>query len=229
MSVGKEGSQEQVRGNAAKAAGPSRTELLDRGTEIVSAILLGLVTIATAWSGYQSARWGGVQSTKYSEASALRVESTRASALAGQQTQIDVALFSNWLNAYADGNQPLEEFYRERFREEFTPAFEAWLATKPAQNPEAPPSPFAMPEYQLAATQQSQDLELQASKTFDEGKAANQQSDDYILNAVILASVLFLGGIAPRFGWLPVRLAIIVVAVVFLGLGLYNIATYPIY
>jgi hypothetical protein len=222
MSVGKGSNQEQVQENA------SRAELVDRWTEIVSAILLGLVTIATAWSGYQSARWGGVQSTKYSEASALRVESTRASTQAGQQTQIDVALFSNWLNAYADENQPLEEFYRERFRAEFMPAFEAWVASEPAQNPEAPPSPFALPEYQLAATQQSQDLERQASETFEEGKAANQQSDDYILNAVILASVLFLAGIAPRFDWLPIRLAVIFVALIFLGLGLYNIITYPI-
>jgi hypothetical protein len=228
MSAGKEGNQEQVQGDASGAAGPGRAGLLDRWTEIVSVILLGLVTIATAWSGYQSARWGGVQSTKYSEASALRVESTRASTLAGQQTQIDVALFSNWLNAYADENQPLEEFYRERFRAEFAPAFEAWLTTEPTQNPEAPPSPFAMPEYQLAATQQSEDLERQASETFEEGKAANQQSDDYILNAVILASVLFLAGIAPRFDWLPVRVVVIVVALVVLGLGLYNIATYPI-
>lgn len=229
MSAGKEGNQEQVQGDASRAAGPGRAKLLDRWTEIASAILLGLVTIATAWSGYQSARWGGVQSTRYSEASALRVESTRASTLAGQQTQIDVALFSNWLNAYADENQPLEEFYRERFRAEFTPAFEAWLATEPARNPEAPPSPFAMPEYQLAATQQSEDLERQASETFEKGKAANQQSDDYILNAVILASVLFLAGIAPRFDWLPVRVVVIVFALVVLGLGLYNIATYPIY
>jgi hypothetical protein len=228
MSTRAQHHQESVPGEASEATGPSRAELINRWTEIVSAVLLGLVTIATAWSGYQSARWGGVQSTKYSEASALRVESTRASTQAGQQTQIDVALFSNWLNAYADENQPLEEFYRERFREEFVPAFEAWLATQPAQNPEAPPSPFAMPEYQLAASQLSEELEQQASATFEEGKAANQQSDDYILNAVILASVLFLAGIAPRFDWLPVRIAVIVVAVVFMGLGLYNIATYPI-
>jgi hypothetical protein len=140
-----------------------------------------------------------------------------------------VALFSTWLNAYADGNQPLEEFYRERFRAEFQPAFQAWLVTEPAKNPEAPPSPFAMPEYQLAATQDSQDLEQQASETFDEGKAANQQSDDYILNAVYLASVLFLAGIAPRFSWLPVRVAIVVIALVLLGVGFYNLATYPIY
>ena len=221
--------REQLQTEASPKAKLGRAELLDRWTEILSAIMLGLVAMATAWSGYQSARWGGVQSTKYSEAGALRVESTRASALAGQQTQIDVGLFSNWLNAYADENLPLEEFYRERFRPEFMPAFKAWLATKPVQNPEAPSSPFAMPEYQLAATQQAEDLEQQASATFDEGKAANQQSDDYILNAVILASVLFLAGIAPRFDWLPVRVVIIVVAFLLLALGAYNLLTYPIH
>jgi hypothetical protein len=224
-----EENREQLQTEASPKAKLGRAELLDRWTEILSAIMLGLVAMATAWSGYQSARWGGVQSTKYSEAGALRVESTRASALAGQQTQIDVGLFSNWLNAYADENLPLEEFYRERFRAEFIPAFNAWLATKPVQNPEAPSSPFAMPEYQLAATQQAEDLEQQASATFDEGKAANQQSDDYILNAVILASVLFLAGIAPRFDWLPVRVVIIVVAFLLLVLGAYNLVTYPIY
>jgi len=228
MSAHQEENQGQVQTEASHGAGPSRTELLERWTEILSALMLGLVAMATAWSGYQSARWGGVQSTKYSEASALRVESTRASTLAGQQMQIDVGLFANWINAFADENEPLESFYRERFREEFMPAFEAWLATDPANNPEAPSSPFVMPEYQLAASQQAQDLEQRAADTFEEGKEANQQSDDYILNAVILASVLFLAGIAPRFEWLPVRVVIIVIAFVLLGLGVYNIVTYPI-
>ena len=229
MAEFKEETREQLQTEAWPKAKLSRAELLDRWTEIVSAIMLGLVAMATAWSGYQSARWGGVQSTKYSEASALRVESTRASTLAGQQTQIDVALFSNWINAFASEDEPLEAFYRERFRAEFLPAFDAWLATKPANNPEAPSSPFAMPEYRLAATQQSQDLEQQASETFEEGKAANQQSDDYILNAVILASVLFFAGIAPRFDWLPVRVAVVIVALALLILGAYNLAAYPVY
>lgn len=224
-----EENREQLQTEVSPKASPSRTELLERWTEILSAALLGLVAIATAWSGYQSARWGGVQSTKYSEASALRVESTRASTMAGQQTQLDVGLFSNWVNAYANENESLEQFYRERFRTEFMPAFEAWLATKPAENPEAPSSPFVMPEYRLEATQQAEALEQQASGTFQEGREANQQSDDYILNAVILASVLFLAGIAPRFDWLPVRVVVVVVAIVLLGIGLYNIATYPIF
>lgn len=221
--------QEQLAPQASPKPSLSRADLLDRWTEIISAVMLGLVAMATAWSGYQSARWGGVQSTKYSEASALRVESTRASTLAGQQTQIDVALFSNWINAYAEENEPLEAFYRERFRAEFVPPFEAWLATEPANNPDAPTSPFAMPEYQLAAARQAQDLEQQAADTFEEGRAANQRSDDYILNAVILASVLFFAGIAPRFDWLPVRVMVVVAALALLVIGIYNIATYPVW
>jgi hypothetical protein len=40
--------------------------------------------------------------------------------------------------------------------------------------------------------------------------------------------VLFLGGIASRFDWLPVRVAVIVAGLILLGIGLYNIAVYPV-
>ena len=36
--------------------------------------------------------------------------------------------------------------YRERFRAEFKPAFEAWLKLDPENNPDTP-SPFALPEH----------------------------------------------------------------------------------
>jgi hypothetical protein len=206
----------------------SRPERIERWTEILLAVMLGAVTLATAWSGYQSARWGGVQSIRFGQAGALRTESTRASTQGGQQTQIDVAIFSNWINAYADKNEALVTFYQERFRDEFKPAFEAWLATDPANDPNAPASPFAMPEYQLAKLQEAEQLELDAEENFEEGRQANQQSDDYILNAVILASVLFLSGIASRFDWLPVRIAIIVAALLLLAMGVYNIVVYPV-
>lgn len=208
--------------------GPSPIELVERWTEILSALILGLVAIATAWSGYQSARWGGEQATKYKEAGSLRVDSTGASILAGQQMQIDIVLFSNWVDAFANENARLEAFYRERFRAEFVPAFEAWVATDPENNPEAPPSPFAMTEYQLAASQQAEDLERKAEDVAREGTEANERSDQYVLNTVILASVLFFAGIAPRFDWLPVRAVVIAVALILLVLGLYNIATYPV-
>lgn len=214
--------------NAEPAQALTRGELVDRWIELLLAVMLGAVTLATAWSGYQAARWGGTQSILFSQAGASRTESMRAITLGGQQAQVDIGMFSNWINAYAGENEALTAFYEKRFRDEFQSAFEAWLATDPANNPNAPDTPFEMPEYQPAKFEEAAQLELDAEATFEEGRAANQQADDYILNAVILASVLFLSGIVTRFDWLPVRVAVIVAALVLLGLGLYNIVVYPI-
>lgn len=207
---------------------PTRFDRWEPAAEIIATILLAIATLATAWSGYQSARWGGVQSTSYSQAGALRTESTRASTQAGQQAQVDIGLFTNWINAFATENMELANFYQQRFRVEFKPAFEAWLATDPASNPDAPPSPFSMPEYQLSKLQESEQLQADAAAKFAEGEAANQTGDNYILNTVILASVLFLGGIASKFKAMAARWVIIVISLVILGFGLFNLFTYPI-
>ena len=71
--------------------------------------------------------------------------------MANRQGQIDVALFTQWVDAYVREETELADFYRGRFRDEFKPAFQAWVATEPRTNPDAPLSPFAMPEYKLAA------------------------------------------------------------------------------
>ena len=206
----------------------SRAQRFERWSETISAILLGLVTIATAWSGYQAARWGGEQSTLYTDALSLMIDSTRAATEANQLIQVDIALFLNFVNAYSAGNEDLATFYYERFRPEARPAIDAWLATQPRSNPEAPPGPFQMLEYRVSLAEQAVQLEEEAANLFERGKAANEHSDDYVLNAVLLASVLFLAGIAPRFDWQPLVVVILVAAAFLLVLGLYNLSTLPI-
>jgi hypothetical protein len=142
--------------------------------------------------------------------------------------QLDIGKLTRWIEAWANDNEELATFYRERFRDEFAPAFEAWLALDPANNPDAPDSPFGMPEHKLRLGEAADRLEREAEADFAEVRAANQRSDDYIFNAVILASVLFLAGIATRFDLPPVRVAIIVVALILLTLGLYNLDIYPV-
>jgi hypothetical protein len=142
--------------------------------------------------------------------------------------QLDVGMFTRWVEAWAGDNEKLANFYQERFRGEFADAFEGWMALDPANNPGAPDSPFGMIEYKVSHAEEADRLEREAEAKFAEGEAANQQSDDYILNAVILASVLFLAGIATRFDWLPVRVAISIAALVLLAWGLYNLAIYPV-
>jgi hypothetical protein len=207
---------------------PTRWDRWEPVAEVIATIVLALATIATAWSGYQAARWGGVQSTSYSQAGALRTESTRSSTQAGQIGQVDIGLFANWINAFATDNQELATFYQERFRDDFNIAFEAWLATNPRNTPEAPDTPFSMPEYRISQAEDAARLETEAEEMFAAGSEANQTSDDYILNTVILASVLFLGGLVSRFKAMAARWVIIVFSLAILAYGLYNILTYPI-
>lgn len=130
--------------------------------EVVSAVLLSVAALAIAWSGYQASRWTGEQAKAFSRANAARVESTRWSNLANTQTEIDVATFTQWVDAYARNETMLADFYRKRFRPEFKPAVEAWIASRPLQNPEAPLTPFATPQYRLAARAESERLEAKA-------------------------------------------------------------------
>jgi hypothetical protein len=147
---------------------------------------------------------------------------------ASQMQGIDVGLFTNWLNAYAAGSTELETFYRERFRAEFKPAFEAWLKSQPRRNPNAAPSPFHLPEYRLALHDKAARLEEEATQISQDARAAAQQSDDYMVNDVILATVLFFVGIDQQIKWLPPRVTILVLAAILCLIGLYNIVIYGV-
>ena len=141
-----------------------------RWLELVSTVLLALATVATAWAAYQSRQWTGEQAQAYSHATATRIAENRASAVANRQAQIDVATFIHWVDAHAQHNAALADFYQARFRDEFKPAFAAWLATKPFENPRAPPTPFAMPQYRLKALQEADQMESTAAVASERGE-----------------------------------------------------------
>lgn len=166
--------------------------------EIFSTLLLALATVATAWSGYQASRWSGEQSIAFSESNAARVESTRLSTRAGQEVQIDLALFTQWLDAYARDETKLVDFYEKRFRDEFEPAFEAWLATNPRTNAKAPLSPFAMPQYTLESQVEADRLSAEAEAAGQLARRNNQRSDNYVLCVVLFAASLFFAGISTK-------------------------------
>lgn len=197
-----------------------------RGLEIYAATLLGLASIVAAWSSYQAARWGGEQSTQYSRASAMRVESTRASAGADALKAIDIATFSAWIDAYATGAADLQNFYEERMRPEFRPAFEAWVEAQRSGDPIAP-TPFQLDSYHLALTIEAAEMAEQAETTFASGQVANERSDAYVLNVVFLATVLFLAGIAQQFDWVRLQMVLLGVGTLLLAVGVYNIIALP--
>jgi hypothetical protein len=206
----------------------TQAEHIDRWIEIVTAIMLGVVALATAWSGYQAARWGSVQATKYAQANALRLEASRDSTLGGQNRLYDLTLTNNWINAYFQGNMQLANIYEARFRPEFLPVFKAWLALNPFHNPSAPSGPLFMPQYKIALDDQATQLDNQADNTFNEGQEALEHSDAYVLNIVFLATVLFFTAIAGRFEWNVIKAVILALALALLLFGIYRLVTNPI-
>jgi hypothetical protein len=189
-----------------------------RRIEVATTVLLALAAVATAWASYQSSRWHGKQAEAQSLSVAKRVESTRASGVANRQAQIDVATFTQWVNAYAEGNMRLADFYRKRFRSEFKPAVEAWIATRPLKNPRAPLTPFAMPEYKLAASGEADRLEAEAGSASQRVQRYIQRADNYTLCVVLFAASLFFAGISTRLRTRTAQVAILVLGwVLFLG------------
>ncbi len=200
----------------------------DRRIELLVTILLAIATVATAWSSYQSARWSGVQTINFSRANAARVESTAQSTLAGQQTQLDVATFIAWTGAYAANDTTLSDFYFKRFRAEFKPAVDAWAATRPLKNPAAPLTPFAMPQYRLAAQGKAQALTRTAEAATAEAKVDNQRSDNYVLAVVLFASALFFAGISTKLDAMRSRVTIVALGYTLFFGTLIWLATFPV-
>jgi hypothetical protein len=58
-----------------------------------------------------------------------------------------------------EGNNDLVALYERRFRDEFKPAFEAWLRDDPLNNPQAIPSPLLEKQYVLADAVKAENLE----------------------------------------------------------------------
>jgi len=195
--------------------------------EIVEALMLAMVAIATAWSGYQVALWDGLQQERYGQSTKLRVQAQGLLTTGGQERIYDSLTFAEWLKASASGNQKIAQLFERRFRPEYRVAFEAWLKTDPLNNPNAPAGPMLMAEYHNARLAESAKLEDEASELFEQGTKARGTSDNYVRVTVLLATVLLLTAISQRFKTHQVRVGLAVVAMLLLCLPIWRITHLP--
>ena len=208
-------------------AHPGRERARVQLVELVEAILLAIVAVATAWGGYQAARWDGRQAELYGRASTTRSEADQALTLGGQQRLLDVTTFNTWIEAHNQGRRDLAALYERRFSPEFKRAFDAWIALDPFSNPEVPPGPGFMPEYVNPLLEEGARLNDEADRTFDEGTSARHEADEYIRTTVVLATILFLLALSQRFRLREVRIGVLVVALLLMLYGLVEILSLP--
>ncbi len=195
--------------------------------ELVEAIVLSLVAVLTAWSGYQAARWGSEQAILHGRSSRLRVEAQAHEVVANQAKQYDAATVTSWIEAEARGDKRLAAFYERRLLPEFVPAFEAWKKTDPLNNPSAPAGPAKMPEYHDVLGDRSAGENNEATEVFEKGTHAREVSDQYIRATVGLATVLFLTAMGQRFRSLRIRAALMGITLLILCVPLWHILTLP--
>jgi len=201
---------------------------VERAMEIVEGIVLAVVAVATAWSGYQAAVWEGRQAHAYGVSTQDGRLATQSSNLAEQQRLYDTQTFNFWLTAQSDGYKQTAAMFAKRFRAEYRPAFAAWLATDPFHNPDAPAGPIVMPQYHNAEQAHALRYELLSEVEFDRGTRARENGDRYVRTTVLFATVLFLTAIAQRFRVRGVRVGILALSTALLTFSLYFVITYPV-
>jgi hypothetical protein len=195
--------------------------------EIVEVSLLAVVAVATAWTGFQAAKWDGRQSVRYGESSRLRFEADAASTRGGQEIVADSAGFTAWLQAHSEDNAELMREMERRFTPDYKAAFDAWLETDPFTNASAPAGPAYMPGYVNPDIEESKRLNAEASHAFEEGTEARETGEQYVRNTVLFASVLFLVALAQRQKARGARLAANGIAVGLLVFTMVSVVSLP--
>jgi len=212
--------------NQVRENGPSSQSRFE-AIEIIEAAILALVAVATAWSGYQAAKWAGNRAEQYANASRLRVTAEGLATLAGQERIYDSDTFNSWLAAKLDAKSLTAEFFERRFRDEYRPAFAAWMKRDPFNNAQAPPGPIFMPDYHNANHEQFLRLNKQAVEMADHGTKSGETGDNYVRITVLLATVLLITAIGQRFHFKAVRVVFMILAFFLLCLPLVRLLMLP--
>ncbi len=196
--------------------------------EVGATVLLAFAAVATAWSSYQSTRWNGEQAKTSGAVNKTRIQAARAAGLANAQQQVDIATFMQWVDAYARDDTRVAHFYRTRFRKEFTPAFNAWVATRPLKTKGAPATPFVMPQYRLAAKVEADRLDQEAEVLTAQVRRNIQRASNYVLGVVLFAVALFFAGMSTKLDAPGLRKTMLAVGwLLFIGTAVW-IATSPV-
>jgi hypothetical protein len=199
----------------------------DNWLSIAEAVILSMVAVLAAYSGFAAAKWGTESSVSLAKASALRTKANRNDIEAIVTRTLDSVSFNAWFTAFVAGNKNAERLAARRLRPGYRPAFYAWLATDPAHNPNSPPGPAYMPQYVIPQQTLANEQDRQATVEFTTGTDAGSTSDNYVRDTVFLATVLFLVGISGHFKIRQGRLALIGVGLALLVFSVVQLLGLP--
>jgi hypothetical protein len=202
-------------------------EARDRAITIVEAVLLAVVALIAAYSGYASAKWSTESRLELAQANTARAQASRANLDALEVRNFDSSTFEAWFTAYVAGNTHAMDIAARRFRPQFRVAFDAWMKTNPETNPTAPPGPTYMPQYKQPDLVAANQFDAKADEKYIAGAKAGTNADDYVRVTVYLATVLFLVAISSHFALRGARYALIGVGITVMILAVITLTTLP--
>jgi hypothetical protein len=164
-----------------------------RRFELVLSILLGLAAIAAGWAAYQADLNRGDSLRQFQVANRLTAESADFAGQADVQRSTDEQLFIEYLKATLRNDLPGAAYIREDLSPDLRRAIRIWEST-----PGSGPSPFAgnNPAYYQPLYDEASAKADEADVAFERADELRRDADAFTLIGVLLASALFLYGIA---------------------------------
>src|SRR5205814_5026236 len=184
-----------------------------RWVEPVTALLMALATVGTAWSSYQSAAFTRRSNRLMNEFNSLERRANLLNIQGMQAASIHAAMFMQLLAAQQAGNEKLADFYAQRFPPDVRKAYDAWLAERPFENPNADPHPFVPNLYEVPGTREAAEANAKAARSLEEARNAGNVSGQYLANTVLFAAVLFFASASGKFEQRRVRVVAFAFAV----------------
>ena len=223
--------------DAPTAAPTGGLSFLRQHTEVIIAILLGIVSIATAYASFQSSLYGGQQAQAYTVGTNLSTEAESLYLEGNQQYVQDAQLWQTLTELRLDAANPdpaiaeaaqakYDTIYFQSVSEDFDGAIQRADAENEA-NPDFYVDPSNDEEYQATLFGDYADKKTEGEAKIAEGDEANTFGDRLTLATVIMAVSLFLLGIAAVVSAFRVKLIMGGVAVVIFVVAIVIAAAVP--
>jgi hypothetical protein len=197
-------------------------------TELIATFLLGAAAVGAGWAAYQSALWNSDSLFTIDQSAVLRRKAGLMENRGYQMRMADLGMFTVYMQAVTQNNKELSLFVLKRFRPPMKVAVDAWLATDPLRNPDAPSSPFAMKAYHLPEDDEARQLHEQGEKVLAQARVQNRTADDYVLITVPFAVVSLFSGLSTKFSSRGIRMAIVAMALAFFIGAVIALASMPV-
>jgi len=195
--------------------------------EPVTAVLMALATVGTAWCSYKSASWTRQSNRLMNEYNSLERRAGVLTLQGMQSATIHSAMFMQMLAAREAGNEKLANFYVERFPPDVRKAYDAWLAQKPFENPKADPHPFVPNLYEARGSREAAELSAKAANNLLVARRAGNTSGQYLANTVLFATMLFFANAVLKFEQRRVRIVAFAFAVAVFAFAVVRTALLP--